>query len=112
MSLLDDFEELCNAQDISIFRETLDETLKPILISLDEKFFKMHMDINDVEIKLNNLKADLYDTLYNKFDEVKMNLETEINKTSDQSRTYYHNLLKELSELSSDVESIKLSLKK
>lgn len=112
MSLLTDYEELSNSQDLGIFKEVLDETLKPLLISLDEKFFKMHMDIKDVEIKLNNLKVDLYDTLYNKFDEVKMNLETEINKASDQSRTYYHNLLKELSELSSDVESIKLSLKK
>lgn len=112
MSLLTDYEELSQVQELGIFKEVLDETLKPILISLEEKFFKMYMDIDNMGAKLNNIKADLYDTLYNKFDEVKMNLETEINEASDQSRTYYHNLLKELSALSSDVESIKLSLKK
>ena len=108
MSLLTDYEELSNSQDLGIFKEVLDETLKPLLISLDEKFFKMHMEINDVEIKLNNLKVEMYRT----FDELKINLQTEINEAGDQSRTYYSNLLKELSELSSDVETIKLSLKK
>ena len=108
MSLLADYEELSQSQELGIFKEVLDEALKPILISVDEKFFKMHMDINDVEVKLNDLKANIY----RMFDELKNNLQTEINETSIQSRTYYHNLFKELSELSSDVESIKLSLKK
>ena len=108
MSLLTDYEELSQAQELGIFKEVLDETLKPILISLDEKFFKMHMDINNVEIKLNNLKAEIY----RGFDELKIKQETDINESSQQSRTYYHNLFKDLSELSSDVESIKRSLKK
>lgn len=74
MSLLNDYEELCNAQDVSIFKRVLDETLKPILISLEEKFFKIYMDINDVEIKLGNLRAEMY----NVFDELKIKQETDI----------------------------------
>ena len=108
MSLLSDYEELSQTQELGIFKEVLDETLKPLLISLEEKFFKMHMDINDVEVKLNNLRAEMY----RKFDELKIKQETEINETSSQSRTYYHNLFKDLSALSSDVKSIKLSLNK
>lgn len=108
MSLLTDYEELSNSQDLGIFKEVLDETLKPLLIFLDEKFFKIHMDINDVETKLNNLRAEIY----RGFDELKIKQETDINESSQQFRTYYSNLLKELSELSSDVESIKRSLKK
>ena len=108
MSLLTDYEELSQNQELGIFKEVLDEALKPLIISLDEKFFKTHMDINDAEVKLNNLKAEMYRT----FNELKINLQTEINESSAQSRTYYSNLLKELSELSNDVESIKRSLKK
>lgn len=108
MSLLTDYEELSQSQELGIFKEVLDETLKPILISLEEKFFKMHIDINDIEMKLNNLRAEMY----REFDELKIKQEADINEATAQSRTYYHNLFKDLSTLSSDVESIKLSLKK
>ena len=108
MSLLTDYEELSQSQDLGIFKEVLDETLKPILISLEERFFKMHIDVNEVEMKLNNLKAEIY----RMFDDLKLKQETDIIEANDQSRTYYHNLFKDLSALSSDVESIKLSLKK
>lgn len=108
MSLLTDYEELSQAQELGIFKEVLDEALKPLIISLEEKFFKMHIDINEVEMKLNNLRAEMYRI----FDELKIKQETDINESSQQSRTYYHNLFKELSTLSSDVESIKLNLKK
>lgn len=108
MSLLTDYGELSQSQELGIFKEVLDETLKPILISLEEKFFKMRDDIMVVEMKLNELRDEIYDRL----DELKIKQEADIIETGDQSRTYYHNLFKELSELSSDVESIKRSLKK
>ena len=108
MSLLTDYEELSQTQELGIFKEVLDETLKPILISLEERFFQVHIDIDAVEMKLNNLMAEMYRT----FDELKIKQETDINEATTQSRTYYHNLFKDLSILSSDVESIKLSLKK
>ena len=66
------------------------------------------MDINDVEIKLGNLRAEMY----NVFDELKIKQETDIIEANNQCHAYYHNLIKELSALSSDVESIKLNLKK
>lgn len=108
MSLLTDYEELSQAQELGIFKEVLDETLKPLLISLEEKFFNMRNDINEVEMKLNNLKAEIY----RMFDDLKLKQEADLIEANDQSRTYYHNLFKYLSALSSDVESIKLSLKK
>jgi hypothetical protein len=108
MSLLTDYEELSQSQELGIFKEVLDETLKPLLIYIDEKFFKMRIDVNEVEMKLNNLKSDLQQRI----EELKLEQQTEINETSQQSRAYYHNLFKELSALSSDVESIKQSLNK
>lgn len=108
MSLLDDYEELCNAQDVSIFKGVLDEVLKPILIMLDERYFRINSDIIGLGMKLDNLKSDLQQRI----EELKFEQQTEINESSLQSRTYYHNLFKELSALSGDVESIKLNLKK
>lgn len=108
MSLLTNYEELSQAQELGIFKEVLDETLKPILISLDEKFFKIHMDINDVEIKLCSLKNDLRQQI----EDLGMKHQTDIVESNEVHSAYYHNLLKELSELSSDVESIKLNLNK
>ena len=68
----------------------------------------MHIDVNEVEMKLNNLKAEIY----RMFDDLKLKQETDIIEANDQSRTYYHNLFKELSALSNDIESIKQSLNK
>lgn len=45
MSLLTDYEELSQSQELGIFKEVLDETLKPILIMLDEKYFRINSDI-------------------------------------------------------------------
>lgn len=108
MSLLSDYEELSQSQDLGIFKEVLDETLRPILISLEEKFFKLHRNVDEVEIKLNDLRSDLQQSIMG----LEFRQQTEINETSQQSRTYYHNLFQELSMLSSDVESIKQSLNK
>lgn len=108
MSLLADYEELSQSQDLGIFKEVLDETLRPILISLEEKFFKLHRNIDEVEIKLGNLSTTVYDL----FDDLKLKQHTDIIEANQQYLTYYHNLLKEISVLSRDVESIKLSLNK
>lgn len=108
MSLLADYEELSQSQDLGIFKEILDETLKPIIFSLDEKFLKLHRNIDEVEIKLGNLQSDLRQSI----EGLEFRQRAEINESSQQSRAYYHNLFKELSALSGDVESIKQSLNK
>lgn len=79
MSLLDDYEELCNAQDKGIFKEVLDETLKPILISLEEKFYQMSVDVIGWEMKLDELK----DNLQKQIEELKLKQESDIIETND-----------------------------
>lgn len=106
MSLLDDYEKLCDAQDIGIFKDTLDETLKPILIILDERYFKVNRMVDDLHVKISNLRNDVENSI--KGLEVKFN--NELNDAYDTHNTKLHNIWTDILKLESDMETIKLNL--
>ena len=108
MSLLDDYEELCNAQDIGIFRDTLDETLKPILIILDERYFKVNRMLDDLNIKIKDLRDEMEGRLGN----VDTKIEHELNYAYETHNTKLHNVWQDVLKIQSDLETIKLNLKK
>jgi hypothetical protein len=108
MSLLDDYEELCNAQDIGIFRDTLDETLKPILIILEERYFKVNRMLDDLNIKI----KDLRDEMESRLGSMDTKIEHELNYAYETHNTKLHNMWRDMLKIQSDLESIKLSLKK
>lgn len=108
MSLLDDYEELCNAQDVSIFKGVLDEVLRPILIMLEERYFGLNRKLDDLNIQIMNLRGEMESRL--------MNMETRINdELTDAYETHntkLHNMWKDVLKIEGDLESIKLNLKK
>lgn len=111
MSLLDDYEELCNAQDVSIFKGVLDEVLKPILIQLEEFKFSVWQGIEKLDLRIDELKN------YTRGEMIQMEerLKDDIGRVNDMAatnRTYCHNMFKEIAKLQSEIESIKLNLKK
>lgn len=108
MSLLDDYEELCNAQDVGIFRETLDEVLKPILIVMDERYFKLNMMLNELKDKIEDLKDEMDSRLTGVDDKI----ERELNYAYETHNTKLHNMWKDVLKIEGDLESIKLNLKK
>ena len=108
MSLLSDYEELCNAQDIGIFKETLDETLKPILIIMDERYFKLNMMLNELKDKI----KDLQDNVEGRIDGLNTKVDHELNYAYATHNTKLHNMWADVLKLQNDVETIKLDLKK
>ena len=108
MSLLDDYEELCNAQDVGIFRETLDEVLRPILIVMDERYFKINMMVNELKDKIEDLKDEMNSRLTGVDDKI----ERELNYAYETHNTKLHNMWKDVLKIEGDIESIKLNLKK
>ena len=108
MSLLDDYEELCNAQDIGIFRETLDEVLRPILIMLEERYFGLNRRLDELQIQILNLKDDVKDSLGG----MDAKIEHELNYAYETHNTKLQNIWKDVLKIEGDLESIKLNLKK
>lgn len=108
MSLLDDYEELCNAQDIGIFRETLDEVLKPILITLEDRYFLLNRKLDELNIQLMNLKGEIESRLGSMDNKI----EHELNYAYETHNTKLHNMWKDMLKIQSDIETIQLNLKK
>ena len=108
MSLLNDFEELCNAQDVGIFRETLDEVLKPILIVMDERYFMINQRLNELQTQIMDLKGEMESRLTSVDDKI----ERELNYAYETHNTKLHNMWKDVLKIEGDIESIKLNLKK
>lgn len=108
MSLLDDFEELCNAQDISIFRETLDEVLKPILISLEERHFELNLKLDNLNTQIMNLRGDMESRIFN----VETKINAEMTDAYETHNTKLHNIWRDVLKIQDEVESIKFNLKK
>ena len=108
MSLLDDYEELCNAQDVSIFKGVLDEVLRPILIQLEERYFMLNHRLNDLNDEIKELRGDV--ECYIKGLDAK--IEQELNYAYEVHNTKLHNIWSDVIKIQSDLESIKLNLKK
>ena len=108
MSLLNDYEGLCNAQDVSIFKDVLDETLKPILIILDERYFKTNQQLGELNDKI----KELQNTVECHLKDLETRVEHELADAYDTHNTKLHNIWADVLKLQSDVESIKQSLKK
>lgn len=108
MSLLDDYEELCNAQDIGIFRETLDEVLKPILITLEDRYFLLNHKLDELNIQLMNLKGEIEGRLGSMDNKI----EHELNYAYETHNTKLHNMWRDMLKIQSDIETIQLNLKK
>jgi hypothetical protein len=108
MSLLNDYEELCNAQDIGIFKDTLDETLKPILIILDERYFK----INHLLDNLNDKIKELRDAVEERLGGMDAKIEQELNYAYDTHNTKLHNVWQDVLKIQGEIETMKLNLKK
>lgn len=108
MSLLDDYEELCNAQDIGIFRETLDEVLKPILITLEDRYFLLNRKLDELNIQLMNLKGELEGRMIGVDDKI----ERELNYAYESHNTKLHNIWRDVVKIQGELETIQLNLKK
>ena len=108
MSLLADYEELSQSQDLGIFKEVLDETLKPILIILDERYFKINQQLGDLNDKIKELRHYMEDHMTSLSDKVYYELDEAYNTHN----TKLHNIWADVLKLQSDVESIKQSLNK
>lgn len=108
MSLLDDYEELCNAQDIGIFRETLDEVLKPILIVMDDRYFLLNRKLDEINIQLMNLKGEMESRMTCMDNKI----EQELNYAYETHNTKLHNIWKDVVKVQGDLETIQLNLKK
>ena len=108
MSLLDDYEELCNAQDISIFRETLDEVLKPILITLEERYFGLNSRLDVLRIQIMNLRDEMGSRLTG----METKIDCELTDAYEVHNTKLRNIWSDVLKIQSDIESIKLSLNK
>lgn len=108
MSLLTDYEELSQSQELGIFKEVLDETLKPILIMLDERYFKINLMFDELKDKI----KDLRDEMDSRLGSMDTKIEHELNYAYDTHNTKLHNVWQDVLKIQSDLESIKLSLKK
>ena len=97
MSLLDDYEDLCQAQDVSIFKGVLDEVLRPILIQLEERYFGLNHKLDELQIQIMNMETRINDEMTDDY---------EVHNTK------LHNMWTEVLKLQSDMETIKLNLKK
>lgn len=115
MSLLDDYEELCNAQDISIFRETLDEVLRPILITLEERYFGLNSRLDVLRIQIMNLRdemGNLRDEMGSRLTGMETKIDCELTDAYEVHNTKLRNIWSDVLKIQSDIESIKLSLNK
>jgi hypothetical protein len=108
MSLLTDYEELSQAQELGIFKEVLDETLKPILIVMDERYFELNYKLGELRDKI----KDLRDEMDGRLGGMDAKIEQELNYAYDTHNTKLHNVWQDVLKIQSDLESIKLSLKK
>ena len=108
MSLLTDYEELSQNQELGIFKEVLDETLKPILIMLDERYFKTNMMVNELKDKIEDLK----DEMKGRIDGWDTKVEHDLTDAYEVHNTKLRNIWSDVLKLQSDMESIKLNLKK
>lgn len=108
MSLLDDYEDLCRAQDVSIFKDVLDETLKPIIIRLEKRYFKINLQLDELKDKIN----DLRDEMKGRLGGMDAKIEQELNYAYETHNTKLHNMWKDVLKIEGDLESIKLNLKK
>lgn len=108
MSLLTDYEELSQSQELGIFKEVLDETLKPILIMLDERYFKTNLMVNELKDKI----KDLQDEMNSRLGSMDTKIEHELNYAYDTHNTKLHNMWQDVLKIEGDLESIKLNLKK
>lgn len=106
--MLDDYEELCNAQDISIFKDVLDETLKPILIILEERYFKVNMMLGNLNDKIKELQGAVEDSIKG----LETKVEHELTDDYEVHNTKLHNIWAEVLKLQSDIETIQRDLKK
>ena len=111
MSLLDDYEELCNAQDISIFKGVLDEVLRPIIIQLEEFKFSVWQGVDKLGQRIDELKGYTQGELIQMEERLKDDIGN-INDMAIINKTYCQNMFKEIAKLQSEIESIKLNLKK
>lgn len=108
MSLLNDYEELCNAQDANIFKGVLDEVLRPILIMMEERYFEIYSQLGDLDGKIKELRGDV--ECYIKGLDAK--IDHELTDAYDTHNTKLHNIWCDVLKLQSDMETIKLNLKK
>lgn len=108
MSLLTDYEELSQTQELGIFKEVLDETLKPILIVMDERYFELNYKLGELEAKI----KDLRDGVDSRLGGMDAKIEQELNYAYDTHNTKLHNVWQDVLKIQSDLETIKLNLKK
>ena len=108
MSLLDDYEELCNAQDISIFKGALDEALKPILIILEERYFKVNMLLNDLNVKITDLRCEVE----NRIKGVEAQFDHNLADAYEINDIKLRNIWADILELQNDVKTIQSNLNK
>lgn len=103
MSLLDNYEELWNAQDIRVFKEELDKTLKPILIGLEERWYEIHYRLNDLDGKIQALQGEVHEHMWR----IKEH-DAALNRVS---ADVYEAFNTKLQDICNDIETIKLNLK-
>ena len=108
MSLLTDYEELSQTQELGIFKEVLDETLKPILIKLEERYFMLNHRLNDLNDKIKELQGAVEDSIKG----METKLDHDLSDAYEVHNTKLRNIWTEVLKLQSDMESIKLNLKK
>lgn len=108
MSLLTDYEELSQTQELGIFKEVLDETLKPILIIMDERYFKINMMLGELKDKI----KDLQDEMESRLGSMDTKIEQELNYAYDTHNTKLHNVWQDVLKIQGEIETIKLNLKK
>jgi hypothetical protein len=112
MSLLNDYEELCNAQDIGIFREALDEVLKPILIVMDERYFELNHKLGELKDKIKDLQSEIEDRLEDRLGSMDTKIEHELNYAYETHNTKLHNVWQDVLKIQGEIETMKLNLKK
>lgn len=108
MSLLTDYEELSQTQELGIFKEVLDETLKPILIVMDERYFELNHKLGKLKDKIEELRGEVEGRLGG----MDAKIEQELNYAYETHNTKLHNVWSDVLKIQDEIETIKLNLKK
>lgn len=108
MSLLTDYEELSQSQELGIFKEVLDETLKPILIVMDERYFVLNHKLGELKDKIEELRGDVEDRIKG----METKLDHDLSDAYEVHNAKLRNIWTEVLKLQNDIETIKLNLKK